>query len=355
VSWPILLVDDDPGVLQVSQMVLSRLEVAGRPIETTCCISAAEARIVLATRTFAVAVVDVVMEGEHSGLELVRDMRSDHRHDATEIVVRTGQAGSFPEAQVVQGYEISDYWPKGDLTPQRVRTRITGLIRSHETARRLEARVTEREVLLRELNHRVKNNLQTIVSLLNLHTDTAESQVVRQVLRDAGDRIRALAMVHHQLTGHPDLTRLDFGAYARELTSTIHRALAPDKRVRVEADPVEVEIEAAIPCGLVLNELLTNAFKYGAPRAHAAPRPETGGPDADVCVVVTTTEAGALRVAVLDTGPGFVVPAADAPTETLGLQLVRLLMQQVGAALTLESDATGTRAEFTVPVPAPLR
>lgn len=345
-SWPILLVDDDPGVLQVSQMVLSRLEVAGRPIETTCCLSADEARIVLAGRTFAVAVIDVVMEGEHSGLDLVRDMRADARHDTTEIVVRTGQAGAFPEAQVVQGYEISDYWPKGDLTPQRVRTRITGLIRSHETARRLAARVNERGVLLRELNHRVKNNLQTIVSLLNLHTDTADSVVVRRVLRDAGDRIRALAMVHHQLTGHPDLTRLDFGAYARELTSTLHRALAPGKRVAIDVAPVELEIEAAIPCGLVLNELLTNAFKYGTASAEAP------GSDPDVRVAVGTNDAGTLSVVVNDTGPGFDVPAPDAPMETLGLQLVRLLMQQVGATLTLESDATGTRAGFTLPGPA---
>jgi two-component sensor histidine kinase/CheY-like chemotaxis protein len=348
-SWPILLVDDDPGVLQVSQLVLSRLEVAGRPIETTCCHSADEARIVLATRTFAVAVIDVVMEGEHSGLELVRDIRADTRHDTTEIVVRTGQAGAIPEAQVVQGYEISDYWPKGDLTPQRVRTRITGLIRSHETARRLEARVNERGVLLRELNHRVKNNLQTIVSLLNLHTDTAESVVVRRVLRDAGDRIRALAMVHHQLTGHPDLTRLDFGAYARELTSTIHCALAPDMRVAIEVESAELEIEVAIPCGLVLNELLTNAFKYGAARPGAV------AGDVEVQVVVATTESGALRVTVHDAGPGFEVPAPDAPTETLGLQLVRLLMHQVGATLSLESDARGTRAGFTLPGPASSR
>ncbi len=342
--WPVLVVDDDESMLKVSELMLGRVVVDGRGLRLDLCRSAAEARQKLATERYALAIIDVVMETEHAGLDLVREMRDGGRHELTPIVVRTGQPGAYPEAKVLQEFRISDYWRKDEMQPHRVRTMVTGLIRGYEMAVSLEQLSNERAVLLKEIHHRVKNNLQTVASLLMLQRDQLPSERGRTILDESVLRVRSMALVHEQLYGVASLEEIDVADYARALAGTLRELMAPGLTVVVDASPAAVSVEMAVPLGLVLNELLTNAFKYGAAMSQEA-RAKLG---ADVRVEVGIS-AGELLLAVEDAGvgvPGWLDPQK---TPTLGLQLVRSLVRQLRGRLEIRPGA-GARFALRCPL-----
>ncbi len=342
-AWPVLVVDDDPAVLQLSSLMLSGMQVDGKPLRVDCCDSAAAARARLSEQRYAVAVIDVVMETEHAGLDLVEHMRADGRHSITPIVVRTGQPGSFPEARVLQDFRISDYWQKSDLRPVRVRTAVTGLIRAYETACSLEQLAHERAVLLREIHHRVKNNLQTVSSLLNLQRDDLESEQARRMLDDSMARVRSMALVHEKLYGMEALDTIEFTHYARMLSASISALMAPGVRTLVTGEPVGLSMDLALPMGLILTELLTNAFKYGCPGGESSATP------AQVDIAVwRDTEGFVLQVR--DQGPGLPEAVDIRRGRTLGWQLVNSLLRQVRGRIEVSS---GPGATFQVHCPLP--
>lgn len=340
-AWPVLVVDDDPAVLQLSSLMLSGLQVDGKPLQIDCCDSAASARARLAGQRYALAVIDVVMETEHAGLELVEHMRGDDRHRITPIVVRTGQPGSFPEARVLQEYRISDYWQKSDLRPARVRTAVTGLVRAYETACSLEQLAHERAVLLREIHHRVKNNLQTVSSLLNLQREDVESEQARRMLDDSVARVRSMALVHEKLYGLNALDTVEFTDYARVLAGSIGALMAPSVRVNVTGEVVGLPMDLALPMGLILTELLTNALKYGCPTVAATP-PGVG--------IDIRREAGGFVLQVSDQGPGLPAALDIRRGRTLGWQLVNSLLRQVRGSIDV---SVGPGACFRVHCPLP--
>jgi PAS domain S-box-containing protein len=203
----------------------------------------------------------------------------------------------------------------------------------------------EKEVLLKEIHHRVKNNLQIISSLLMLQSDQLSSADTRRILHESVYRVRSMALIHQLFYGGQSLERVDFGAYARGLATSLAGVLAPTAKVEVVADDVAVSVETAVPLGLVLNELLTNAFKYGLP-------PDTGtaraiGAAADV-VVTVHVDGDDLLLAVRDSGPGLPADVDIAGASTLGLQLVRSLVRQLRGRVTAQRTP---RAQVTLRCP----
>lgn len=152
---------------------------------------------------------------------------------------------------------------------------ITGVIantRDVTTQRQAEERLgsalKEKEVLLRELYHRTKNNMQMIISMLNLQMSYTQSEEVAAIYREMEGRIRAMALVHQQLYQTQDLSRIDLQDYIITLAQPLlqsYQGAAQNIALHLDLEPVEVLIDAAIPCGLVLNELLTNALKHAFP------------------------------------------------------------------------------------------
>ena len=131
-SWPILVVDDDPSVLTVTDYALRKLVVDGRPIELHTAKSMAEAQALLEiNQNYAVLVTDVVMETDHAGLDLIAWIRKQRALGSMRLVVRSGQPGAAPQEEVVKSLDINDYWSKTETTPGRIRTMLTGLIRSY--------------------------------------------------------------------------------------------------------------------------------------------------------------------------------------------------------------------------------
>jgi len=203
----------------------------------------------------------------------------------------------------------------------------------------IKVALAEKEVMLREIHHRVKNNLQVISSLISLQTDTVSGPQVREVLGDVRDRVHAMALVHEKLYQTGDLARLNFGDYAASLLQCLwrsHGALAERVRLQLEVSPVALPIEAAVPCGLILNELAGNALKHAFPNGHAG----------EVRVNLELDSAAeCVSLRVCDNGCGLPPERDWRQSNTLGLRLVQMLTSQLRGTVT---TASGPGTHFSV-------
>lgn len=188
----------------------------------------------------------------------------------------------------------------------------------------------EKQVLLREIHHRVKNNLNIISSLLNLQALSLRTpDDAMEAFRISRNRVMSLALVHEELYRSQDYSRVDMDKYIGTVTSSLLKALGPGGRVRAEAEAngIELNIDLAIPCGLILNELITNAVK------HAFPDERKG------CIRVTLKKTGdhEIELSVADDGVGIPRPEGVSGHGGLGLDLVELLVQQLRGSMMVET------------------
>jgi two-component system CheB/CheR fusion protein len=217
------------------------------------------------------------------------------------------------------------------------------VINSDITARKLadeqlRASLREKEVLLKEIHHRVKNNLQVIASLLSLQSEHIADSKVLAMLEAMNNRVRSIAAIHEMLYGSADLSRIDFAGYlntiARDLLSFFSDR-AGNVRVQVDAAPILLDITRAAPCGLIVNELVTNSFK------HAFPDDREG-----VITVSFRCPEEECVLEISDNGVGMAA-ALDPRSETsMGLQLLGLLVQQLKGNLEIDRSS-GTRFTIT--------
>jgi two-component sensor histidine kinase len=205
--------------------------------------------------------------------------------------------------------------------------------------KQITASLREKEVLLQEVHHRVKNNLQVISSLLSLQSSFVQDQVVRKVFRDSQNRIRSMALIHEQLYQSQDLTKIDFADYIHHLATHLFRLYGVCDRaipLNVRADGVFLGIRTAVPCGLILNELIANALK------HAFPEGRTG----EIHISLCEGDVGQWTLRVADTGVGFPADLDFRDTTSLGLQLVNMLAGQLNATIELDRSV-GTEFKIT--------
>jgi two-component sensor histidine kinase len=210
-------------------------------------------------------------------------------------------------------------------------------------SQRLAASLREKETLLAEVHHRVKNNLQIIASLLSMQSQSLPEPSLRVPLEESILRVRAMALIHELLYGMESLAEVDLAAYALQLSETLRSSLAPRARVAVVAESLAVSAQLAMSVGLVLNELLTNALKYGMPTTFDAdPEPEL--------TVTIVRSADAFSLTVRDRGPGL--PAGVDPLRSagLGLSVVRSLARQLRARFSFERPPRGLAFTLTVPL-----
>jgi two-component sensor histidine kinase len=193
----------------------------------------------------------------------------------------------------------------------------------------LQASLREKEVLLKEIHHRVKNNLQIIASLLNLQMESIRHDEDRQLLLESQQRIRTLALIHEKLYGSKDLSRIPFKEYATDLCTTLVRSFhAGNISLIFHLDDAHLAIGTAIPLALILNELLSNAVKHAFP----------GGRPGHVTVSLDSSPRGQFRLAVTDDGVGFPDGLVIEHSTTLGLQIVSILAGQLGGSVALSRD-----------------
>ena len=201
-----------------------------------------------------------------------------------------------------------------------------------QTEAQLQTSLQEKEVLLKEIHHRVKNNMQIISSLLDLQADTIQDELIRGLFKESQQRIRSMALIHEQLYQSSDLARIDFAEYVERLTNHLLRsygARAGNVALHMNVAPVLLSIETAIPCGLIINELVSNAFK------HAFPNGRSG----QIWITLQRTEAQQLTLQIKDNGVGFPPEIDFRRTPSLGLTLVNTLVKQVRGIIDLQRES----------------
>ncbi|MBV8518400.1 MAG: PAS domain S-box protein [Acidobacteria bacterium] len=217
---------------------------------------------------------------------------------------------------------------------------ITERRHAEETIR---ASLREKEAMLREIHHRVKNNLQVTSSLLRLQASAIDDSATRQIFEETENRIRSMALVHEKLYQSTDLSRIDFADYIRSLGLLLFNgsALNPEKIVlRVAGPPIFLSIDdTAVPCGLIINELLSNALKHAFP----------GGRAGEIRVELTDGADGWIHVVVRDDGVGLPPDFDMNKAETLGLRLVQGLAQQIDGRVAVERGQRGATFVFAFP------
>lgn len=220
------------------------------------------------------------------------------------------------------------------------------VVRDVTERRRAEQRIRdslrEKEVLLQEIHHRVKNNLAVISSLFYLQsTRTTDAETIA-ILTESQDRVRSMALVHETLYRSGNLSSVDFAAYAVALCEELERGhRLPGRSITIakELDAVTMNIDVAVPCGLILNELITNALKHAFP----------GGRDGHVFLQLTRVSEDACELRVSDDGVG-VGDAMSATNATLGLRLIQSLARQLDGTFELVAASPGTKATLRVPL-----
>jgi two-component sensor histidine kinase len=210
--------------------------------------------------------------------------------------------------------------------------------RAEET---FKASLRQKEMLLREVHHRIKNNLQVISSLLDIQASYVQDPHIGEMFTDIQNRVMSMALIHETLYQSSDLGLVDFGAYIRTLAEQIFRSynvLADRIALQIRADEVMLDTNQAIPCGLILNELLSNCLKHAFPF-------DRGG---EISIELRSDAARRVTMIVRDDGSRFPVSVDFRHTETLGLQLVYTLTEQLGGTLELESNGgTAFKLSFT--------
>ncbi|MGB8840028.1 MAG: PAS domain S-box protein [Aliidongia sp.] len=207
---------------------------------------------------------------------------------------------------------------------------------------RIHKMLREKDVLLSEVHHRVKNNLQVIYSLLDLQSARISDPTLLDILRDSQNRIRSMVQIHQTLYQSKDFAEVDFGQFLDELIPTLIGSYGIDGSavsLTIKAEQVRLPIESAVPCGLAVNELISNALKHAFPsgRAGAIRVSLTHGADHDVILSVSDNGIG------LPDHFDMVDPA------TLGLQLVTLLADQLGGTISVRRiDPTEFILKFPV-------
>ncbi|ERD99356.1 sensor histidine kinase [Pseudogulbenkiania ferrooxidans] len=246
-------------------------------------------------------------------------------------------------AEAMFGYQ-RDEWPGmriEQLIPERFRGRHGQLRQGF--LRQLEAALQEKTTLLNEVHHRVKNNLQVIISLLSMQSQYVREDSARGVLQDSQTRVRSMALIHQLLYERHDFSRVDLGEYLQrfnQLLLSSYGQLAGGLSVELDAPAglVCIELQRATPCGLLINELLTNALKHAYPN----------GRGTIWMRLARQNERRALLI-VADRGVGLPAAAPATPHASLGLQLMPMLAEQMGAQLNILDNQPGVRVEVSFP------
>jgi len=229
-----------------------------------------------------------------------------------------------------------------DITERRRHTLQLQIVNAEleEQIRARTAELKEREAMVQEIHHRVKNNMQVIISLINMQIRSIAEPSAQTALRECQSRVMTMAQIHEMLYESKDYAQVPFWTFTKVLTSSVLSASALSRgsiALAFELDEIYLPVEQAIPCGLILNELIANALKHAFP---------AGGPG--TITVTLRREAGRVVLAVRDDGVGG---SADIPKESrqsLGMHLLRTLTQQIGGQFA-QDGVRGSTFRITFP------
>jgi two-component sensor histidine kinase len=207
---------------------------------------------------------------------------------------------------------------------------------SEQVTAQLRASEERKEALLREVHHRVKNNLAVICSLFYLQSTHSKNEYMVQIFRNMENRVHSMALVHESLYSSENLARINLAEYAQSLAEDIltsHESPGIPVRLKTDLETVIIGVDLALPCGLILNELISNAFKHGFPNGAG-----------EIRLTLRNGPEGKCTLSVEDSGVGIPSDLDVHTSKSLGLRLVRLLTQQIRGSFELVKSDPGTSA-----------
>ncbi len=245
---------------------------------------------------------------------------------------------------------IQNLWISSTLTPiyddentlKKLVVVDSNITTSKNMQKQIEASLMEKDVLLKEIHHRVKNNLQIIISLLNLQTGYIKDEVTLKAVKDGQSRVRSMALVHEKFYQSDELSEINFGDYIEKLCHFLYQSYG-DKTDRIDlqikGDKLGLDMDTAIPCALLVNEIVSNAYKY------AFPDQKKGR-----ILIVFKKLNGKMILFIHDDGVGFPQEYDLEKSESLGMQLIQALTNQLDGELKISRE-NGTSFEISFPYP----
>jgi len=277
-------------------------------------------------------VVDILYADPNEGLE-VHKTAMDKGQCMREILNRRKNGEAFPS--FLSASTLLD--THGDV--QGVMGVSRDITEQKQAQDKLTASLKEKEVLLKEIHHRVKNNMQVISSMLSLQSQHITDKASRAMFQESQNRVRSMALIHEKLYQSEDMARIDIAAYIQDLTAFLFSTYTVSNEIKITIAFTDIflAITTAIPCGLIINELVSNALKHAFPHQR----------DGTITVSMTPSNTDSLILTVSDTGIGFPEGIDFRNTTTLGMQLVTSLVEQLEGTITLDrSEGTRFRIEF---------
>lgn len=199
----------------------------------------------------------------------------------------------------------------------------------------VEQQISEKETLLKEVHHRVKNNLQTVSSLLSLQSRSIEDEAVKNLIKSSQNRVISMAMVHEMLYMRDDLSKIEFKSYVQELSEYLVKSVkGVDNNIKLDLDipDIQLGIDTAIPLGLLINEAITNALKYGI-------KDDDNG---QIHIALKKEHGNDYELQIGDNGSGFSEAINYKNTKSLGLKLIHNLARQLKGTITRDVTKKGT-------------
>jgi len=235
----------------------------------------------------------------------------------------------YSQPQRIGKYILGRVWSFRDITEQR---------RSEDKIRKS---LDEKEVLLKEIHHRVKNNMQIVSSLLDHQTQHIKDKNVIEIFTESQNRIASMALVHEKLYQSKDLAKIDFYDYINDLVANLFQSYVENSgkiKLNMKIENIQLDIDLAIPCGLIINELVTNSLKYAFP----------DGRNGEIKIVFRKTDENMLELVISDNGIGIPLDLDFRKTGSLGLHLVTILAEnQLHGKINLyRNEGTEFRIEF---------
>ena len=353
----ILVVDDDPDIREVMAEFLK--DMGHQVITAEDGLSGLNMAI---RQSPDLIILDIDMPGL-SGIDICRELRLTEQTRLTPIIIQTG---FNDDSTLLAGLEAGcdEFINKPPNIPV-LRARVNSLLRiSHqrneiitanneldlkvrlleESQTDLQLALKEKEALLKELYHRTKNNMNSITSLLNLQMYQSRDPVLEQAFKVTQNRIRSMALVHKMLYQSKSLDVVSIDDYLKELVRELVYSYAPENdRITVEqtCEQVKITLELAIPVGLIVNEILTNALKYAFPE----------GARGVISMDARRLVDDQLQITITDNGPGLPPDFDPLETDTLGFKLIRSITEdQLGGELAYQSQGTGLTVGIRFPL-----
>lgn len=324
----ILLIETDRSDAAAIQALLPGN--AGLKCDWLWASSMAEASELLSKRSVDAIMLDLAMPdtGGIQSLTALQAMAPDKP-----IVVVTAEDDEDLGVEAVQ-HGAQEYLVKGEMESRIVARIVRYAVERNRVEVQLRASLLEKETLLREVHHRVKNNLQLILSLLRVGEEHVPEGEARRVFQDSHNRIRSMSMIHENLYQSRDVGRVPFHDYVKELMRELfcaHNAWARGIEMDLQVEAIELGVDTAIPCGLILHELVTNALEHAFPDKRAAP---ASAPERRwIQVVFRRMEGETLHLQVSDNGVGMPAESEVRKKKSIGLELVTTLSGQLAGTL----------------------